>query len=881
MKWTQLRGLLFAVAALVLAIVTFLFWRLDAELLGQHFSEQLGHAVQRQVKIGEVSFSLAHGPGLSIRDFRIIQGVGDSWGLSARQVDGSLELIPLLMGELRFQKIFILSPDIFLTSVPETALFKLPPDLKLERLSLRNGSLQLTDVGQRLDHILLDVRGLSQNIESRWEMKARFGDKTLQSDGRASIRNSAISTAFGKFKTDALPVSTFTNKEIPNWLRRHMLSTTLTFNMNVRGQWQLFGDLSLNNTEEETPAIRLRGKIEGDSTTGRLSWHDSFMHIGRKTVVASSGERDAGGSYNFTATSREGRLEDMIAATGMDIPLKGILNLESKLTWSDGTLRGDGKLDWLSTAWSGTPVPNIIATFEGLQFNSRGLLKIQTIEAKQGKKNGTLRLGSIKHDTGGWSVSVRIKEMEDWWVEVANTASAFTGFKPFWKGGGVLSGSAEISKSMGALRVSAQWNADHASLTYASVFSKPEKVPASGSILFEDKGGSRALEIADFQLGSSSIKNASWQHKKGEQHIRVEAMDLDFPEAKRFKLGLPDALTDLHGKIRGSFGINTKSTQPFLSENWQSWLPGADAILYLKDFGPHEHFWNGTLRLQQGRASSPRLHWQHQQQEASLSGSVSLIPLAGEVHIRDAIFPEGDISFPDWLKMADLSGSFAGKQLAWGGNAFREISGNYRLKSGRLKLRKTLASLARGKISSDLLQLDLNHSPVLFSGPLLIKGINLDELRFRDTDRLINGILYATTTIHGALPISRWRQWEGVGEIEIRDGKLAGTNLYGHLSSLIGLPHRSNHKETLFSRLNARFELRDNTFLFSRLLLDSPVFSAHGKGSINSDNSVDAHLDIQFLQGDMAKETTSPKNGIRIPVHVSGTLPEVSLRIVK
>ncbi len=876
MRGAHLRGLLLACTGFILLIAFFLLWRLDTDALGRMLASEIGGMIHRPFQFKKVHLSFAHGLGLTLHKVEIAATPGHPWWLEARQMEATFEILPLLFGHVRFRNIFILSPSVFMVSLSAPPRIRLPVNLELDRLNIQDGRLWLSNERKVADHIWLDIRGLSRQGESRWDFKAEFGGQKLQSDGRASIRNGSIVTAFGKLKADGIPAAAIRGNHHSDWLDPYHLSTSLTFDLTSSGQWRLFGDFILKSTDKPLPSITLRGKIEGKRGSTHFSWYDSFLHIGEKTVIATSGERDDHGRYRIQVKGSAARIHDILAVTDRNIPLGGVVDMDSNLTWHENVLKGDGKLAWHSLVWSQIPIPDARADFHGLTIDPQHGVTLRKLEATRARKQGIIRLEKVRYTPGDRHVTLHLQDVENWWVEVANTIASFHGIQPSWDGSGVLSGTFEWSKKRTETSTAVQWNASMASLVFDPVFSKPVKIPATGSILMEEAPGKRSVRVYHLQLGASHLNNGVWQRSEIGQNLSVDALELNFSEARRLKFTPYEPLQKLGGIIRGSLHATIKTSQLFV-ENWRSWLRDLDADLSLKNFGLGNSLWNGRLQVSHGQAKSSNLRWKRDRQHASLRGSVTLMPLAGELDIQDAVFNTSGTGLPAWLKKAGLAGSFTISQLNWGENIVSNLHGIYRLEAGTLIVHKIFADLAGGEIHSAKLKIRLTESPVAFSGPVTLRDIDLGKLHWGNLGQPASGRVNATMLVRGMLPLNRWREWKGRGDVEIRNGTLTGIDLYGRIASLIGLPQPKERKETPFTRLNTSLVLKDRSLTFSGLMLNTKRFMARGEAHIDSGNRIDGTLNINLLTRNGSEKKPDRPGPVHIPVEISGRLPDISL----
>jgi len=872
-RW--LRGILFAGIVAFVAIAAFVLGRLDADQLGSEIAHNLARVIQKQIQFRSAEFSFSHGFGLVLHQVEVSGTGPGGWGLAAGEVDVVPRLIPLLTGSLRFESVFIFSPKISIAAGFRPALISLPFGFGLERLNIRKGSLLLSS-GKSFDHVLLDVRNISYNDEMLWELQARTGGKMLQSNGRASIIHGNISTAFGKLGVEGVPVRAFIKNRGLGLFKSDHLNINLTFDLARDGKWSASGNVGLR-TKTKTPPLNLRGKFDGDTSSGRISWHDSFIQISKQTVMETSGQYDADGSFQATVRTKDARLENILTAAHRNLPLRGEFDLDSKIIWKDGKLLSHGKAAWRSITWEHIPIPEAKAVYGGLRIDPDGDKRIDWLELHHGKGPGRISLESIHLHNGDWSASAKAISVKDWWVDVANAISALAGVQPSWKGSGIINGEATIGSADKHLAISAHWDAGKAAIGFASIFDKPENIPASGAIAYENREGDKQFMLDKLLLGQSTISRIQWQEKDGLQQFSIEAENLDFSEGKHLKINLPEGIRALHGTVRGAIRSSRNARKSDLT-GWQGWIRSLNGRLKLTDFGDEGFTLDGFILIKNGEASSPRLQWKSQDQTAMLRGAVDLWLLSGEVYVWNASLNVDQAMLPSWFQQADLHGGFGLTRLNWLGNIWTDTYSGYHLKSGLLHLSEAKGHLAGGEIYSPGLDLNFSRQPVLFHGPLSVKNIRLDKLSPGQESRFVTGTLSARAEMQGA--VRNWHEWQGKGELSIERGSFIGIDFLNKVYSLIGIPQQKEKESTPFLHLNTQFELRDGSFIFSNFQFQSPAIEASGKGMIRRDNDTAANLDIS-LPATIGNGDRKPHNGTHIPVRISGVFPGISMQEVK
>jgi len=872
-RW--LRGILLTGIVAFVAIAAFLLGRMDADQLGIEIAHNLAIVTQKKIQFRSAEFSFSHGFGLALHQVEVSGTGSESWELAAREVDVVPRLIPLLMGSLRFEEIFIFSPKISITAGFRPTPISLPFGFGLKHLNIRKGSLLLSS-GKSFDHLLLDVRNISYNDKMLWELKARTGGKKLQSNGRANIVHGSISTAFGNLGAEGIPVQAFIKNRRLALFKSDHLNTNLTFNLARDGKWSASGNIGLQ-TKTKKPPLNLRGKFDGNTSSGQISWHDSFIQIGKQTIIETNGQYDVDGSFQATVRTKNARVEEILAAAHRNLPLHGKFDLNSKIIWKDGKLFSHGKAAWSSIAWKNIPIPSAKAVYGGLRIDPDGDKQIDWLELHHGKGPGRIGLESIHLHNGDWSASTKAISVEDWWVDIANAISRLAGVQSSWKGSGIINGEATIVSADKHLAISAHWDAGKAAIGFGSIFDKPENVPASGSITVKNREGDRQFIVGNLLLGKSMISRMQWQKKEGLQQFTIEAENLDFSEGQHLKIKLPEDVQALHGTVRGTIKSSRNVRKNDLT-GWQGWIRSLNGRLKLTDFGAEGFALDGFILIKNGEASSPRLQWKSQDQTAMLRGAIDLWLLSGEVYVWNASLHVDQVILPSWLRQADLHGGFGLTQLDWLGNTWTDTYSGYHLKSGLLHLSEAKGHLAGGEIDSPGLDLDFSRQPVLFHGPLSVKNIHLDKLSPGQKSRFVTGTLSARTEMQG--PVRNWHEWQGKGELSIERGSFIGIDFLNKVYSLIGMPQEKEKESTPFLHLNTQFELRDGSFIFSNFQFQSPAIEASGKGIIRQDNDTAANLDIS-LPAAIGNGDKKSHNVTHIPVRISGAFPGISMQEVK
>jgi len=870
-KW--LRSILFAGIVTFVALTAFTLGRMDADQLGSKIALDLAWVTQKQIHFRDVDFSFSHGFGLIFYQVTI-SGPKD-WALTAGEVHVVPQLLPLLVGSLRFKSIFILSPHISLAGGFNPEAVDLPPGFGLGRLNIRQGSLSRS--GETiLDHILLDLRHVAYNDEMLWELKARNGDRKFQSNGRARIDHGSITTAFGKLDAEGLPIrALIQNREFTLFKADH-LYMNLTFDLTRDGDWSLSGKAGLQ-TGAHAPPLGLRGKFDGNLSSGQFSWHDSFIQIGKQTVVETSGQHNGGGGLQVSLRARRARVEDIFTALHRDAPLHGLFDLDCKLSWQDGKLTSYGNAVLHSIVRNGIAIPELEVVYGGLRIDSSGDKGFDWLELRHGTGSGQIRLEPIHLHDGHWSAAARVINVEDWWVGVANTIAALAGRQPLWKGSGTINGEATVGLDAKNLLISARWDAGRAAIGFGSIFDKPINIPASGSLAFGQKQSGRKFILENLLLGTSGISKMEFRGDTGVELFTIAAESIDFSEWQQDGIRLPEALQGLHGHLSGKLKSSRDVLQPDLT-GWQGWVNALDGTLQLTGFGGTGFHLDGLIRLKSGDAFSPGLQWKSGERSAKFRGEINLWQASGEVHVWDAVFNADKILVPSWFQQLDMHGTFGLAEMDWQGNSWTDLYGGYYLKSGLLHMRQIKGKLAGGEILSPAVDVDFSRRPVLFQAPLSVTNIHLEQLFPAQDDRLMSGILSARAELQGEL--QSWHEWQGRGELEIDQGAFIGVDLLNKIHVLTAADQGREGDKTSFLTLHTAFEIGDGGFTFSGLQLRSLSIEATGGGRVQKNHAIDASLEIS-LPATIGSDGKLPQSAPQIPVHINGIFPEISMAIIK
>src|SRR5262249_26183304 len=122
---------------------------------------------------------------------------------------------------------------------------------------------------------------------------------------------------------------------------------------------------------------------------------------------------------------------------------------------------------------------------------------------------------------------------------------------------------------------------------------------------------------------------------------------------------------------------------------------------------------------------------------------------------------------------------------------------------------------------------------------------------------------------------------EGSGHIEVKDGKIEGTNVMEEVTTLLKVAGLSldHSKFTAFSIAETDFSVKQGIINLQKLFLDDRDFQATGKGTVGFDQKLNLNVNLslspalsQKIVGSSSLGKLALKDGrLRLPLLITGT----------
>lgn len=830
-------------SAILLALAIILWVRLDINALHTRFSQELSIHTQATLESESASLTFLHGIGLRLDQVSLKH---ELYEMQAGHISITVSLLPLLMGEIEIDALNI-HDGLFKVEAgnlePNT---KAIAGLPVKRIELVRCRIETPDGDQLLDNLHLELRNIGLNQKTLWELKAAQDHHSLSGHGRLSFRQGEVTAGFGKLKLKQIPASMLrpiAPELLSQWLSQGSghLSGALTLDITKQHMWSIFGEVSLGREGDETP-IRLRGKLS-QPATGKLVWHDSFIHFDAWSVVAIDGACHEGNCNTaIDAKSIPLKKWSPFIPQGLTFHriISGSTNLKATIGWNEAGWQGAVDFKLMNGAFSyhdrETPLPTLhLQTTEmsgdAKQWKTETMLRFA-------KADGGISIQSSKKKNGLKDTFIRATESDASQLQpLANLMLASLDIKPDLQLAGDISGKLHLHQNSEEEKLQLHFNADQTRLTYAGWLDKPENVTAQCEMQIGWSNQSRSRpESFKFQnclLANSKLDELSWTHHNQQEKLIINKININFDVLETQAVHLGQAFEHTHGLLDGD-AVSTWSDQDRSNTRWVKNMSGS---WRLQNFGAASWYANGSIKAVKGTFSSQHLQLTGKYGQAELKGDFSADTKHGAVNVIAANLDWDDLPNPHAIwSGVDLNGNIQNGQLTLLGNSWQNISSDYRLKQGKLELKTLKASLAGGSITSPSVTLYPEPGNLTVQGDGHIFDVQLQELKGLDQwlQSDLYGELHANIRLQGQLPYDNIAEWKrSNGDILIYDGEWKQQGKEGSLTERLGIqsPAVQSHR---FKKLEFRFRVHSNQINIPMLKLDYRDQTYSGNGAVDS-----------------------------------------------
>ncbi|OEU74327.1 MAG: hypothetical protein BA874_02420 [Desulfuromonadales bacterium C00003068] len=216
-----------------------------------------------------------------------------------------------------------------------------------------------------------------------------------------------------------------------------------------------------------------------------------------------------------------------------------------------------------------------------------------------------------------------------------------------------------------------------------------------------------------------------------------------------------------------------------------------------------------------------------------------------------------------------LSGTATIKQAFYRGLTIDGLQARYRLENNRLHVEDLGGQVAGGSFKNQSL-IDLGQPGFTYRAQLTTLGVQADPLLSAFVPKAagsVFGLLNLDLDLAGQgtdLKVIR-QQLSGQGELQLREGRLTGTNLVKGLSNFLGLPELSVMG---FDQANGRFAITKGRFDLTSTLISQDLHLAP-QGDVGLDGTLNLSLDLR-LSPDLTEKLDSSGRFAQLLVDADG-----------
>ena len=815
-------------AGVALTLAVLLYVRLDTGRMQKTLPPLVSRLTGATIHFDSLSFSMVHGLDVRLGRVRMQHAF---WTIEAPTALLELRVVPLLLGKIELQGIYLRSPVIRVAPRQQTKTGSvmeahgLPRGLTLDQLSVSDATL-MSESGQTwISGLDMDIQDIGPSRTMRWELQARTGEQTAVGHGQLSLRLGTIDSGFSKLTLERIPLQALRSLyRLPGGLTTRLidhgydrLSAVLTLNIGHDDQWTLFGETKVTGAADR-PAITLRGRAYRD-TTHDLGWKDTFLQVGTGAVLGAEGSCTmAGGLCTTAIRGRSIDLAPLRALTAPDNP-----------TWQpvSGSMDVQGSLRWQRKGWNlaaqaemeGLTWKDAAGSFVLPDLHISDLLasaKDQAIALKSArigfaKQSGSLLAsGSYDRNAHAGQMLLRLDALQDAWVPVLRLASMVDPAQGLdIGGGGIMQGDVQLSVADGRPDLRFSLDGTKAAIRIAGA-KKPAGMAAVASGDWQPGGDDAHLDITTATLGASTLKRLIWQHSKAKRQLLIDRIRLDMQALRKQGVVFPPAMRDVQGAITGN--LSTAWPFPLPTDRPQDLWPGMarlTANLDLDRFGTNRWQLQGHVVLDHGQTALQGLKLTGAHGAAQLHGDISFAAMKGRIDI-----PHGNLTWdsanpmPAWLTAMRLRGRIKNLDMTWLGQSWTGLTGWYQMHGGELKLTNLRAGIADGNLASSGLRFGFVPGGMTLKGTAQFGAMHVQRLA--GLDALLSGHLsgktFATIKLDGRLPPAGWAGWRSDGNIMIYGGSWRpqprkGTVQAIHHFDLMGLRFRNRHGRVSLSHI--------------------------------------------------------------------------------
>jgi len=843
----------------ILLLSALLWWRLDVDALHSAIEQQVSHLSGSHMQAKGVSLNLMHGVGL-----RFDQVTFNALRLSmqARHVDISIHLLPLLFGKVEMGTLDIHDAQVKLDGDALAALSVSFASLPFERVHMNRGAIIDADGVPQLENLQLDVRNIGPDREALLEVSARQGDYALQGHGQLAFRAGAVMSGFGKLKLKSIPASLLTTVApamLTEWFGRQSQRLTggLTLDITRHQGWSLFGEIEAqgdaeDGVEEQVP-VRLRGKISHPAD-GELVWHDSFIHLQDRAVIALDGHCLAG--------KCESRLD------AHNVPVRAWFKLLPETAALPRTLAGNTRLTamlrWQGDIWQATgslglnelsfrheqqalnlPAMHLVASDlhgnrDGWSGKARLSFPQYGGEVRLQAESGVSQPAATQHTKNqGWQLKLASEQLNDGvWQPLGNLLLSSLRLAPELAGSGPLRAEVVLQQQPEHTLLQLDFDAGEATLNYGKQWLKPGALAGRchasigwPSLISQPD----SLQLDQCVLGTSQLAHLEYHQGQHTDSVKFAGLRLNLNQLNDKKLGLPLWLQSYQGRIEGDGSLGWSHDTGALIDAGGQWN--------LQQLGTADWQLSGNLNAKDGVLSSKHLQVSGSLGRAELKGSFRLPTHRGWVdvlggHLNWQTLP----ALPAWWPDLHLNGKLHRMHVNIAGYQWQDIAADYRLIDGRMTLEHGKVGFAGGELDTDGLMLEPAEGMLHIDGKIRARNVLMEQMPWANgwLQAGMSGKMQANIELKGVLPVTGAGGWQrSNGDVTIYSGAWSphakqDVKDGGEQTAVKMVTGQSAE----FRRLKFRFRIQEQVTEFSGLDLTSHGNRYRGKAVMAADGSI-------------------------------------------
>lgn len=776
---------LLAVAVLLLAAL--LWWRLDVDALHAAIEQQTARLQGADLQAKGVSLSLMHGIGLRLDT---VTFHAPRLSMQAGHVDISIHLLPLLFGKIEMGTLDIHDAHVKLDGDTLAALSVSFASLPFERVHMNRATIDDADGHAQLENLQLDVRNIGSDREALWELSARQSGYALQGHGQLAFRAGAVMSGFGKLKLKSIPASLLTTVApamLTQWLshQNQRLTGGLTLDITRHHGWSLFGEVEAQAGDatdgDDQQPVRLRGKISHPAA-GELVWHDSFIHLQDRAVIALDGH------------CLSGKCESRMDAR--NVPVGAWFKLLPKTVALPRTLAGNTRLTamlrWQGDIWqaSGSLGLNQLSFHHGQQRLSLPAMRLAVSDLHGNKEGwrgqarvsfphpgGEIRLqaksggyAGTQRQTEGWQLKLEPEELADGvWQPLGNLLLSCLKLSPELAGSGPLRAEVVLQQQPDHALLLLDFDTVDATVRYGKQWLKPGGLAGRcrtsigwDAVISQPK----SMQLDQCVLGQSQLAYLEYHQGQYTDRVQFSGLQLDLNSLNDKQLALPVWLQLYRGRIEGEGELGWKHDTGALADATGQWN--------LQQLGTPEWQLSGSLSARDGVMNSSHLQVSGSLGQAEFKGSFRLPTHRGWVdvlsgHLDWQAMPALPALWPD----LHLNGKLYRMHVSIAGYQWQDIEADYRFVDGKFKLEHGKVGFAGGELETDGLLLAAAEGTLRIDGKIRARDLQLEQMPWLHQwlQAGMTGKAQANIELKGVLPATDLADWRrSNGDVTIYSG---------------------------------------------------------------------------------------------------------------